>query len=64
MINEFIVRSEEISLVDEPGFLANGGVELWFGSLEGSIVHLHAAGSTSAITCLARSIIAHRTAAR
>jgi hypothetical protein len=64
MTNEFIVRSDEISLIDEAAFLAHGGEELWFGALEGTIVCIHATGSTASITALARTIIGHQTAAR
>ena len=64
MTNEFVVRREEISLVDEVTFLADGGEALWFGAIEGGIVRLHAIGSIRSIRGLARRIIDHQTAAR
>jgi hypothetical protein len=62
MTNEFTVSTNEILLLDEPSFLANGGTHLRFGRVDGDSVHLHAIGSAAAIRCLAQQIIAHGTA--
>ena len=63
MSNEFTVLVGELVLLDEDAFLANGGEELWFGALEGATVRLHATGSPESIRGLARTIVAHHTAA-
>jgi hypothetical protein len=62
MSNDFLVRVEELFLLDEGEFFAEGGEELSFGAIDGHNVELHAVGSTSAIRCLARHIAEHHTA--
>ncbi|MEA3184852.1 MAG: hypothetical protein QOJ74_1329 [Ilumatobacteraceae bacterium] len=64
MTNEFTVRTNEIFLLDEPTFVANGGEHLHFGAMDGDSVHLFAIGSAAAIRCVAQQIIAHGTASR
>ncbi len=62
MCNDFLVRVEELFLVDEDEFYANGGEALTFGTVDDRCVGLHAEGSRRSITCLARHIVEHRTA--
>jgi len=63
MSSDFLVRTEEVFLVDEREFFANGGDVLAFGALDGDSVSLHAEGTPRSITCLARHIAEHHTAA-
>jgi hypothetical protein len=64
MCNDFLVRIEELVLLDEGEFYAAGGEELAFGAVDGDTVALHAEGSRAAITALARHIVEHHTASR
>ena len=64
MQNVFLVNAREIVLLDDRDFYAHGGRELRFGTVVDGIVELLATGSSAAIGDLARSIIAHHTAAR
>ena len=63
MSSDFLVRTEELFLVDETEFYANGGAMLAFGALDGASVTLHAEGTQRSITCLAWHIAEHHTAA-
>jgi hypothetical protein len=63
MSNDFLVLTEEMFLVDDGEFFANGGVVLTFGELDGDSVSMHVEGSRRSITCLARHIVEHHTAA-
>jgi hypothetical protein len=62
MSNDFLVQLEELFLLDELEFYANGGDALSFGEVEGHTVALHAEGTRSSIACLARHIAEHHTA--
>jgi len=62
MSNDFLVRIEELLLVDEGAFFAAGGEELAFGAVDGDTVELHAEGSRASIAGLARRIAEHHTA--
>jgi hypothetical protein len=64
MSSDFLVRTEEMFLVDDAEFFGNGGVILAFGALDGGAVTLHAEGTRGAIAGLARHIAEHHTAAR
>ena len=64
MSSDFLVRTEEMFLVDDREFFANGGEVLAFGALDGGAVSLHVEGSQQSIACLARHIAEHHTAAR
>ena len=64
MSNDFLVRVEELFLLDERAFYADGGTTLTFGALDGDAVELHVEGTPSAITGLARHIAEHHTASR
>ena len=64
MTNEFTVSTNEIFLLDEPTFRANGGRHVRFGAVDGDTVHLYAVGSVAAIRCIAQQIIADGTATR
>ncbi|MCU1502446.1 MAG: hypothetical protein JWM12_1800 [Ilumatobacteraceae bacterium] len=59
---DFLVRLEELFLLDEREFYANGGETLAFGAFDADTVGLHAEGTRRAITCLARHIVEHHTA--
>lgn len=61
--NEFLVRPQEIVLLDESDFLANGGEQISFGPIVDDTVRLYAIGSPPSIRCLAHTIIAHHTSA-
>jgi len=61
---DFLVRTEEMFLVDDGEFFANGGNVLCFGALDDGAVNLHAEGTPAAIHGLARHIVEHHTAAR
>lgn len=61
--NEFLVRTQEIILMDESDFLANGGELISFGPIVDDTVRLYAIGSPSSIRCLAHKIITHHTSA-
>jgi hypothetical protein len=63
MSSDFLVRTEELFLIDDGEFFANGGSILTFGPLEGPSVTLHVEGTRRSITCLARHIVEHHTAA-
>lgn len=63
MSSDFLVRAEEMFLVDDSEFFANGGAVLTFGALDGRSVTMHAEGTRSSISCLARHIAEHHTAA-
>ena len=64
MSSDFLVLTQEMFLVDDGEFFANGGVVLTFGELDGDSVSMHVEGSRHSITCLARHIVEHHTAAR
>jgi hypothetical protein len=64
MSNDFLVRVEELLLLDEIEFFANGGSALAFGEVDGDTVALHVEGTRVAITGLARHIAEHHTASR
>ena len=64
MSSDFLVRTEELFLVDDREFFANGGAILTFGALDGNAVSLHVEGTQRSIVCLARHIVEHHTAAR
>jgi hypothetical protein len=61
---DFLVRTEELFLVDDGEFFANGGAVLAFGPLDEGSVTLHVEGTRHSIACLARHIVEHHTAAR
>jgi hypothetical protein len=63
MSSDFLVRTEELFLIDDTEFFANGGSVLTFGALDGPSVALHVEGTQRSITCLARHIVEHHTAA-
>lgn len=62
MSNDFLVRVEELFLVDEGEFYAAGGEGLAFGAVDGDTVELHVEGTRAAIAGLARHIAEHHTA--
>jgi hypothetical protein len=62
MTNDFLLQVEELFLVDEREFYANGGAVLQFGEVDGRTVGLHVEGTREAITGLARHIVEHHTA--
>ena len=64
MSNDFLVRVEELFLLDEGEFYANGGSALSFGPIDSDSVALHVEGSRRAISCVARHIVEHHTASR
>lgn len=63
MTREFLVHARELVLLDERDFLTHGGEDVHFGSIADDTVCLYATGSAESIGRLARSIIAHHTAA-
>ncbi len=65
MTHEFMVSATEIGLVDEAGFVGEGGASIWFGAVDPATntVDLHADGSRGSIRYLARQICSHHTAA-
>jgi hypothetical protein len=63
MSSDFLVHAEEMFLIDDGEFFANGGAVLAFGALDGGSVTLHVEGTQRSIVCLARHIVEHHTAA-
>jgi hypothetical protein len=64
MSNDFLVRLEELFLLDEGEFFACGGEELSFGAIEDDCVEVHVVGTPGAIRGLAQHIVEHHTASR
>ena len=64
MSSDFLVRTDELFLVDDGEFFANGGDGLAFGAVDGGAVSLHVEGTQRSIARLARHIVEHGTAAR